>query len=74
MKRKGSWPKLSNVISRSAERGASIARIVFNPKRWNRASVASGGMALLQLWPAVILGLLLNVLDALSYGEFESHI
>lgn len=63
-KRKGSWPKIYKV----GERGADIAKVIFNPKRWDRRAVASGALGVFGLFPAVGLGLLLNILDALSYG------
>ena len=67
IKRKGSWPKINEV----KERGADLAKVVFNPKRWDKQAIMSGGVGLVQMLPAIILGLLLNVLDALSYGEFH---
>ena len=42
---------------------------LLNPRRWNaKAIVRNGIVAPLTMLPAVFLGLLLNVLDALSYG------
>ncbi|KAI2014492.1 hypothetical protein LOZ49_001239 [Ophidiomyces ophidiicola] len=41
----------------------------FNPKKWNRRTIFEKGIAYpASLMPAVILGLILNILDALSYG------
>lgn len=65
-KRKSSWPNIHEV----KERGADIAKVVFNPRRWDRHAVASGALGLFGLFPAVGLGLLLNILDALSYGTY----
>jgi SulP family sulfate permease len=46
-----------------------ITRIVFNPKRWNRKAIWQNAVVEpVGYLPAVILGLLLNILDALSYG------
>ncbi|OJJ49351.1 hypothetical protein ASPZODRAFT_140256 [Penicilliopsis zonata CBS 506.65] len=48
---------------------ATCARLVSNPKAWDRRSIWQHGvMYPISLVPAVLLGLLLNVLDALSYG------
>lgn len=64
VKRKLSWPKLRNV----AEKGADAVKTVCNPKRWNKRSIVEGAKTPFQFLPAVVLGLLLNILDALSYG------
>lgn len=52
--------------------GSDIARrcrVLFNPKCWDRRTVWKEGVVHpISLLPAVFLGLLLNVLDALSYG------
>ena len=63
------WPKLQNVLSWPRERGTEIARIVLNPKRWNRKAIWQNAVVEpVGYLPAVTLGLLLNILDALSYG------
>lgn len=64
--RKISWPKLRNV----AEKGADAVKIVFHPKRWDRRTILKGAKAPFQYLPAIVLGILLNILDALSYGRF----
>lgn len=70
-KRRVSWPRLRNVILWPKEKGYNIARIVVNPKSWNRRAIwANAVMAPVSCLPAVILGVLLNILDALSYGKF----
>ncbi|KAL9604536.1 MAG: hypothetical protein Q9219_000501 [cf. Caloplaca sp. 3 TL-2023] len=64
---KGSGGTLYNMALR---RGQSIASRFFHPKTWNckvvweQALVRPAGYV-----PSVILGLLLNILDALSYGQ-----
>ena len=74
MKRKGSWPKLRNVILRSKEKGLDIARNVLNPKSWDRKVIWKNAVvAPVGYLPAIVLGLLLNILDALSYGMFNSR-
>lgn len=74
MRRKGSWPKFRNVILQSKEKGLDVVRKVINPKSWDRKVIWNEALvAPVGYLPAVILGLLLNVLDALSYGMFGSR-
>ncbi|CAI7644737.1 unnamed protein product [Penicillium manginii] len=48
---------------------AKWSRILFNPKSWDRRAIWQEGVVHpFSLIPAVLLGLLLNILDALSYG------
>ena len=69
MRRKPSWPKLRSLISWPRETGYDIARMVFNPKRWDKEEIWKNTvLAPLHNIPAVILGSELTVLDALSYG------
>ncbi|TVY94402.1 Uncharacterized protein LAWI1_G000153 [Lachnellula willkommii] len=69
MRRKGSWPKLRSVILRSKDKGLDAVRTVLNPKSWDRKVIWTRAVVEpVGYLPAVILGLLLNVLDALSYG------
>ena len=71
VRRKVSWPKLRNVIHWPKEKGYDIARVVANPKAWDRKAIFENAIITpLTCLPAVILGLLLNVLDALSYGTY----
>lgn len=43
---------------------------IFNPKSWNRQTIWTYGfLQPVSYVPPVILGLLLNILDALSYGS-----
>ena len=63
------WPKVRDVLSWPRERGMEITRTVLNPKRWNRKAIWHNAVVEpVGYLPAVILGLLLNILDALSYG------
>lgn len=50
------------------EHWAHIRRSITNPKNYTRESIYAGATASLQTSSAVFLGLLLNILDALSYG------
>ena len=54
------------------EKTARIVRVVTNPKSWDRENIIEYGIRQpASFVPPVILGLLLNILDALSYGEPE---
>lgn len=67
--RKASWPKFRKLISWSRKNGIHALWIVANPKSWDRKVI--WGKAVVEpigYLPAVILGCLLNILDALSYG------
>ena len=69
VKRRTSWPKLRNVMLWPRERGMDITRMVLNPKSWDRQAIWHNAVSNpVGFLPAVTLGLLLNILDALSYG------
>jgi SulP family sulfate permease len=54
------------------ERVARILPIIGNPKRWNRHALWENVVvAPVACLPAVVVGLLLNILDALSYGQYS---
>jgi SulP family sulfate permease len=73
IKRQTSWPKLRNLALWPREKGYDIAVTVLNPKRWNGKTIwRDAVMAPLGYFPAAVLGTLLNILDALSYGIFFS--
>jgi SulP family sulfate permease len=72
IRRKVSWPKLRNVISWPKRRGMDVAMKIANPKSWDRNAIWQYTVAEpVGYLPAVVLGLLLNILDALSYGTFN---
>ena len=72
IRRRLSWPKLRNVILWPKEKGYDIVRVVANPKTWDGKAIWENAvMTPVGCLPAVILGLLLNILDALSYGMFS---
>jgi SulP family sulfate permease len=51
---------------------ARILPIIGNPKRWNRHALWENAVvAPVACLPAVVVGLLLNILDALSYGQYS---
>ncbi|KAG9239426.1 sulfate transporter family protein-like protein [Amylocarpus encephaloides] len=69
LRRRRSWPKIRDAIAQHKARGLGIARTVFSPKSWDKKAIWQHGIvAPVGYLPAVILGALLNVLDALSYG------
>lgn len=71
IRRSPSWPKLRNVVQWPQEKGIHIARTIVNPKSWDKKAIWDNAvLAPAACLPAVILGLLLNVLDALSYGMY----
>lgn len=52
-------------------RVASIIPVISNPKRWDRHALwRNAVVAPVACLPAVVVGLLLNILDALSYGKY----
>ncbi|KAJ5107911.1 hypothetical protein N7456_004586 [Penicillium angulare] len=58
-----------NAFAKGMATAAEYSRIITNPKAWNRRTIWQEGVVRpVSFLPAVLLGLLLNVLDALSYG------
>ena len=54
--------------------GCGIIRVIVNPKSWNIRSVWREGIIQPASYaPAVAIGLLLNILDSLSYGMLPLH-
>lgn len=71
LRRRPSWPKLRRVVGEPIKKGISAARMVVNPKSWDRKAIWEKGVKEpASFVPPVILGVLLNVLDALSYGKY----
>lgn len=69
IKRQVSWPKLRTLILWPREKGYDIAVTILNPKRWNGQAIWRDAVkAPIRYFPAAVLGTLLNILDALSYG------
>ena len=59
----------SNILAKGLTNFAKYSRALSNPKSWNRRAIWQEGVVYpISLIPAVLLGLLLNILDALSYG------
>lgn len=68
-RRQPSWPKLHNIVQWPKEKGVPALRTLVSPKTWDRKAIFQHAVVEpAACLPAVILGLLLNVLDALSYG------
>jgi SulP family sulfate permease len=68
-RKKPYWSKLHKAVAWPREQGGEIARTVFTPRNWDTKAIWKHAVAApIGYLPAVILGLLLNVLDALSYG------
>jgi len=56
-------------VRETGSRVASIIPLISNPKRWDRHALWNNVVvAPVACFPAVVVGLLLNILDALSYG------
>jgi SulP family sulfate permease len=75
IRRRTSWPKLEKLVSKQLKKGRHALKIVTNPKKWDgraiwRTTVVNPSAHL----PAVVLGALLNILDALSYGKEQLSI
>ncbi len=67
---KGRISHIRRRLNRSKERSGHLIRRVTNPKSWDRDVIVEHGLRRPASYvPPVILGLLLNILDALSYGK-----
>jgi sulfate permease, SulP family len=67
------WSNMRKIVLWPREKVFVVARTVTNPKRWDRKAIwRNAVLAPISCLPAVILGLLLNILDALSYGRPSS--
>lgn len=64
---------IRGAIASTKEQGHRVLSWISNPKSWNPWAIWSHGIQQpVGNVPAVILGLLLNILDALSYGEYST--
>lgn len=67
--RQPAWPKLHNIVRWPTEKGVGVLQTIAHPKTWDRKAIFQHAVVEpVGCLPAVVLGLLLNVLDALSYG------
>ncbi|KAJ5532568.1 hypothetical protein N7494_009120 [Penicillium frequentans] len=65
----GITSRSSTVLAKSLATVAQCSRTIMSPKSWDRRAMWEQGIVHpVSLVPAVLLGLLLNILDALSYG------
>jgi SulP family sulfate permease len=70
LRKRASWPKFRKLISWPGKMGINAIRRAANPKSWDRKLVWQNAVVTpVGYLPAVILGTLLNILDALSYGK-----
>lgn len=66
---RGAARRASTAFANSLSAVGKWSRIISNPKSWDRRAIWQEGIVYpASLIPAVVLGLLLNILDALSYG------
>lgn len=64
-----SFPRrIKNTLSAGREHVLGVGRSLSNPKNYTKDALLSGALSSVQMTSAVFLGLLLNLLDALSYG------
>lgn len=67
--RRRPWITRKRIVTWPKERGLALARTATNPKTWNPKTLWREGVVKpVGYVPSVVLGLLLNILDALSYG------
>lgn len=64
----GRWRKLQIPLFHWKDAVYRAHKIVINPKSWDREKILHGALKPIYVLPAVFLGVLLNLLDALSYG------
>lgn len=63
--------KADSIWDSTGARLVEVVPLVVNPKRWDRTAIWENVVvAPVACLPAVVVGLLLNILDALSYGEY----
>ena len=71
---KGRISHIRRRLHRSTERTGYLIRRVTNPKTWDRQVIVERGLRQPASYvPPMILGLLLNILDALSYGKSNAR-
>jgi len=68
-KKSSSWSKALDFVSWPRERSHPVSKTVFNPRKWDREVITESLIYTpARNLPAAVLGALLNILDALSYG------
>ena len=69
----GAFHHFRTTLSRSKTTAISIARVIARPKTWDARAIWKRGIIQPAGYiPAITLGLLLNILDALSYGTITN--
>jgi SulP family sulfate permease len=73
---RGEWlGRTTDSLRHARGRVATILPVIGNPKRWDRRALWDNVVvAPVACLPAVVVGLLLNILDALSYGEHHKTV
>lgn len=61
--------RFTHLLAQARDSGVDTVRTVTDPHNWNRKAMAGHGVASIRMLSAVFLGLLLNILDGLSYGK-----
>lgn len=61
-------PEPSSWLAKGVARVQDFAKASSNPKVWNGKALAHAVLVPIKCLPAVLVGLILNILDALSYG------
>lgn len=65
---------IRGAIVRTKEQRHLVFTWISNARSWNPRAIWTYGVRQpVSYLPAVVLGLLLNILDALSYGEYSTH-
>ena len=68
-RRLSKWRKMQGSYKAVTEQSHHVLQVATHPKTWDRKIIwREGFVKPVQVLPAVFLGLLLNILDALSYG------
>ncbi|OWP01809.1 sulfate transporter family protein [Marssonina coronariae] len=68
-KQRPAWPRLRDFVLWPQKKGLDAARTIANPKAWDLKVIWTNAVVEpVSCLPAVVLGNLLNILDALSYG------
>ncbi len=72
LRERTSWPKFCKLVSWPGKKGINAIRTIASPKSWDPKVIwQSAVVTPAGYLPAVVLGCLLNVLDALSYGNLS---
>ncbi|KAF2156049.1 hypothetical protein K461DRAFT_87405 [Myriangium duriaei CBS 260.36] len=62
------WHSIQRPLQHWRDAVFKAHRVALNPKSWDKEKIITGALRPVYMVPAVFLGVLLNLLDALSYG------